>query len=271
MVGSSELFFFDIPKIITKIDFDESQFQWIKRQTCVDDAGLASADMFLDACLLSGSAFLPTFPQLNDPPIRKSPKFQGAIDMIKQSGANGLAICLSYQDDAQMRRTEYLDKYKRSRLAVKHEIVLTSGGKVEPFDKENVPSDLHELVGQRLPDELYYYHSIGGIGSRMLNQLTTQQILETEPLSGGDSEDYRALVRTKLTPLRSSALSLLSHSLTRAYQHRPVTLKLWFELDHAETIRPSSQAPLQAQMQKWRVPEEVFSGALNFKVSVHYV
>lgn len=225
-----------------------------------------SADAWVDACILAGSSLLPTLPALNNPGLRRNLKLQSAVDLIRSSGLSGASLCLNYQEDPQVRRMDYVDLYRRSRLAIRHEIVLTADGKVVPFDSGNVPSDLHGLVGQRLPDELYYYLSTGGIGTRILNQLTTQQIFEAVPVDGGESEDYRTLVQTNLTPLRTSALSLLSHSLARAYQHRNVVLRCWFDMDNETSIRPSEQAPLQAQIGRWKVRQDAFADVLDFKV-----
>jgi len=257
---------FDVDKFIIKLDFDRSQFHWLQKQGCIDESGLVSSEAFVDACMITGSAVIPTLPVLANAPLRKHLKFQSAVDLVKASGLSGISACLNHQVDPQVRQLDYVDAYKRTRLAVKHEIILTAAGKVEPFDAGNVPSDLHEVVGQRLPDELYYYLSTGGIGSRILNQLTTQQIIEVVPVDGGESDDYRTLIQTKLTPLRTSALSLIAHSLTRVFQHRNITLRCWFDVDNGISIRPSNQAALQAQIGKWKVPEVVFRNVLEFRV-----
>lgn len=266
IAGSSELALFDVDKFVIKLDFDRSQFHWLQRQGCIDESGLVSSEAFVDACMITGSAILPTLPVLGNAPLRKHLKMQSAVDLVKASGLSGISACLSHQADPQVRQLDYIDAYKRTRLAVKHEIILTEGGKVEPFHAANVPSDLHELVGQRLPDELYYYLFTGGIGTRILNQITTQQIIEVVPVDGGESDDYKTLVQTNLTPMRTSALSLLAHSLTRVFQHRNITLRCWFDMENETSIRPSDQATLQAQIGKWRVSEAVFDRVLKFSV-----
>ncbi|POG64340.1 hypothetical protein GLOIN_2v1676459 [Rhizophagus irregularis DAOM 181602=DAOM 197198] len=40
-------------------------------------------------------------------------------------------------------------------------MVLTDDGKIEPLNVENAPTDIHDVIGYRLPDEIYYYLSKG--------------------------------------------------------------------------------------------------------------
>jgi len=266
IAGSSELLLFDVDRVITNLDFERSEFTWITRQACVEELGLASTDTLVDAFMLSGSSLLPPLPALSNPPSRRQVKVRAAIDLIKTHGETGYSVCTRLQDEPAVREIDYLDRYRRSRLAIKHQVVLTSSGKVEPFAATNIPSDLHEVVGQRLPEELYYYLSIAAIGPRILNQLTSQQIFETAPADGGEADAYRNLVRDKLIPLRTSALSLLSHSLSRAYQYRAVKLKCWFEPNSEKEIALKGLASPMPSLKSWSVGEDTLSNIVTFKV-----
>jgi len=229
--------------------------------------------MFVDACMLSGTHFLPTLPQLENPnPQRKNIKPHSAIEMMMGLGRSGISVCLHYQDEPRFQRMNYLDKYRRTRLAVKHHPVLTIQGKIEPLDASHVPNDVHEFIGQRLPDEIYYYLSKGLIGPRVLNWRTSNEIIELPPLDGGDSDDYRRLVSQKLTPLRTSAICLLSYSLHRFYQHRDMALKCWFdsrhETRHTDVISMKDLTDPLPIVEKWNVKAEVFNSEIT-KHQVH--
>lgn len=274
VAGSSELLLFDCDKFITSWDFDNGEIKWIKRDRCVADLkrfagnGDISEDMFVDACMLSGTCFLPTLPQLDSgAPRAKQIKPHSAIEMMMNLGRSGIAVCLHYQDEPRFQRLNYLDKYRKTRLAVKHHPVLTKEGKVEPLDSIHVPNDVHEFIGQRLPDEIYYYLSKGLIGPRVLNWRTSGEIIELTPLDGGDSEDYRKLVSVKLTPLRTSAISLLSYSLHRFYQHKDMALRCWF-LDgqnnhYTDNISMKDLEDPRPLVEKWNVKADAFKEEIS--------
>ncbi|KAF2238858.1 PIN domain-like protein [Viridothelium virens] len=200
--GSHELLLFDVDKVITRLDPQQGDFMWLTRRACLEGLGNVPSDVFVDACMLSGSAFLPTLPQLEANNSRKPTKIKAALDLMNSFGRSGINVCLHYQDDPQFRQMDYLDRYRRSRLAVKHHAILTKDGKIELFDQTSAPGDSHEFIGQRLPDEVYFYMSKGLVGPRVLNWRTIGEIAQGPPLDNGDSNDYQRFVRSQIIPLR---------------------------------------------------------------------
>lgn len=265
--GPSELLLFDCDKVITSWELEAGIFKWIRRGKCVADLkkyvnnGEVSDDMFVDACMLAGSHFLPTLPTL-DSPNRKQLKPFGAIDLMMSTGRTGIAVVLHNQDDPRNQRTQYADKYRRARLAVKHHPILTAEGKVEPMVEGQLPNDAHEFIGQRLPDEIYHYLSKGLINTRILNWRATSQIIEAPPMDGGDSSEYRTLVSSKLTSLRTTAINLLSSSLHNWYQHKDLTLKCWFEdspgKPYTSNISMKGLPEYRKIVDSWNVKEAMF-------------
>lgn len=221
------------------------------------DLGNIGPDMFVDACLLSGSALLPTLPELASQSHRKPSGIRRAVDMMMSTGRTGIDVCLHYRDVPQFRAMNYLDRYKRARLAVKHHVVLTADGKVEPLDVKTAPGDMHNVIGQRLPDEIYLYLSRGVIGPRVLNWRTSGEIIELPPLDNGDSEDFRTFVRDQLTELRKTSLSTLSHSLHRFYQHNDVTLRCWFDPSNARVIGMKDLPDPKPLLAKWNYKRDL--------------
>eukprot|EP00741_Cyanophora_paradoxa_P019282 tig00000215_g18616.t1 len=74
-----EVLLFGARRVIVSLDLAEGTFEWVDRDTVLAAAG-ASADQFLDACLLSGFDFLGTFPPLaGHPPSTVLP---AAIDLV---------------------------------------------------------------------------------------------------------------------------------------------------------------------------------------------
>ena len=221
-------------------------------------------EMFVDACMLSGTSFFPTFPTLDGSHHRKQSKIRGAMDLMMGLGRSGISVCLHYQDDPQLRSTSYLDKYRRNRLAIKHHIILTKNGKVEPLNAELAPGDIHEFIGQRLPDELYFYLSKGLIGPKVLNWRTSGEIIEQPSLDGGEWEDYRVLIRDLLTPLRVSTISLLSLSLNHYYQHKDVSLRCYFDRASRKPISTRDAADEKPIIGGWVVKWDIIQSSQAF-------
>lgn len=133
-----------------------------------------------------------------------------------------------------------------------------SGGDVVPLDKGNAPSDLHDVIGLRLPEELYHYLSRGMIQPQTLNTLTSGTCYVTMPTAGSDSESYRTLVQTQLDPIRRQTISLLAEPLNRYFQVKEITTRLWFDRDseikfNSKTVQPSPRETLA----KWHVKDSL--------------
>ena len=256
IAGSSELLLFDVDRVITDFDFVNNEYTFIRRQQCFEELGGIHPDMFTDACMLSGCSLLPPIPM---PPRGRMPRVRHVLDMMKGNPIQpGYTLCSSLAEQRDFKELDYLDRFKRSRLAVKHNIVLTTSGKVEPLAADEAPSDLHDLIGQRLPDELYYYLSVGAIGPRVLNQLTSAHIYEQCPADGGESEAYRTLVAEKLNGFRTQNLSLLAWCLHRAYVHRKVELSTWYAPDRQIQIDLSDVPDQRNVVHQWKVPESSY-------------
>lgn len=256
-MGSSELFLFDVDKVIFRFDFDRSRFWWLSKQTCLDELGKISPEMFIDACLLSGSSFLPTFPPVEN--HRKPFSIRDTTSMLLTLGRSVTAVCTHYQDEPQVQQSNYLDRYRRARLAVKHHVILTDDGKVEPLDLDHAPSDVHEFIGLRLPEEIYFYLSRGLIGPRVLNWLTSGELVEYPPLDNGESQEYQRLIREQLDPYRTQALALLSQPLNRFFQRKDVTMRFWFGKDAEKTLSHKDLVQSTREtISAWNVKENVF-------------
>ena len=140
---------------------------------------------------------------------------------------------------------------------IRHHVVITSEGDIEALDKDNAPSDLHDCVGQRLPEELNMYLSRGMIRPRVLNWLASGTILILAPYDGGDSKVYQDLVRKQLEPLRRQILSLLADSLNRYYQRKEITTRYWFDPKGSSKVNIKDLLPSpKDSIASWNVKED---------------
>jgi hypothetical protein len=226
------------------------------------NGGEIPEDVFVDACMLAGTHFLPTLPTLDSPGRNKQSRINQAIAMVMSQGRSGISVVLSGQEDPRFEQINYVDRYKRARLAVRHHPVLTVEGKVEPLASGHLPNDPHEVIGQRLPDEVLFYMSRGLINSRILTWRATSEIIEAPPMDGGNSIEYKTLVSQKLTPLRTTAINLLSSSLHNWYQHKDIDLKCWFEADKT-TVSMKGLPEFRKSVDTWNVKEATFKDVLS--------
>ncbi|KAI5299329.1 hypothetical protein KEM55_002304, partial [Ascosphaera atra] len=211
---------------------------------CQDELGRLTDDQFLDFALLLGTPFSRTFPVfeaisaaqpngtngVTPPPAPAKPELviREALAMFNGAGRSALALCAQYEEHPRVQETEYADLYKRAYTTVRHHVILDIEGGVAPLDPGNHGADLHELIGQRLPEELYYYISKGVLDTRVPNWLTTGEMSLELPLGVEDSEAYRTLVVKTLLPARTAAVRLLANNMHRFFQTKTVTARPWF-------------------------------------------
>ncbi|KAI1945161.1 hypothetical protein LOZ57_004459 [Ophidiomyces ophidiicola] len=252
--GPSDLFLFDVDKVITKLDTESFHFNWITRQACTNDLSHLTNDQFIEFCLLLGSPYLRTFPPFESHPFPgKALNIRDALNLFNNLGRNAIALCTQFEDDQRVHELQYLDRFKRAFVTLKHHIIIDVDGKVGPINPENAPSDLHELVGQRLPEELYFYMSKGIIGPNVPNWLTSGEIPVNLPLGAEESDVYRRLVSDMLTPARTQSICLLSNSLHRFYQTKAIHIRPWYDNKSDRIINLKTLPSVREVLIPWRL------------------
>lgn len=262
---------FECDRLITSWEFEDNQFRWVKRSKCISDlercanSGTVTEDIFVDALLLAGTPFLPTLPNLNSPNRTDLLKPHGAIKMIMSAGKTGYSVVINNHDDPRFKQMSYVERYRTARLAVKNHPIYTSDGKIEPLNVNDLPNNAVEYLKSRLPDEVYHYLSTGLINTRILQWRTTLKIFDVPPMDGGESPEYRALVSSKLTPLRTNAITLLSSSLHNWYRHNNLEQRCWYSDPNAapQNITVVGTPEYLTVVDSWNVKEAVFKDQVS--------
>ncbi|CAM0140437.1 unnamed protein product [Umbelopsis sp. WA50703] len=224
ILGGSEMLIWDVDSVMIGIDFQKGNYTWLSKKTVLSDLGL-SDEQFLDVCILAGFDYCPTFPPLNNNMIGFT--FKGTYDLVKQH-KTGFNAVQAYGDDPSVVKTHYIDTFCRTRCAVKYHLVYTDDGELRPLHPERAPSDIHEIIGYRLPDEIYYYVLSGMIGPQVINCLESGVLIENAPLCNGETEEYRTFLQ-QLLNIRTQTLSLISQPMHKFYQSRKVVTVFWFD------------------------------------------
>jgi len=248
-----------VSRRVQNLSVDNSTFSWIDRRDCLDQLGHISPEVFIDACILAGSNLIDTFPPLKDAEVYgQGYSIRDAVGILMANGRSITALCTQYQNDKGVKRMDYLDRYKRVVTGIKHHIVVTKNGNVETLDAKHTPDDVHDCIGQRLPEELNMYLFRGMIRPRVLNWLTSGTILIAAPFDGGDSLEYQNLVKEQLQPWRKQALGLLAYSCHRYYQKKDITTKFWFGEQHEQKFNIKDLPPtLKDTLRSWHVRQDL--------------
>jgi hypothetical protein len=259
--------------------FDKSTFEYLLRQDILDSLQPGFTEEDLTECLiLSGTPLLEAFPPLRDPTLFPQWNFATVVDLYMRAGKNVERLCISNGGNARIREIDYYDKYARAWTAVRHMIALKKSNEVEPLNKivheevENnqnkdnlddgrldVPDDLHDCIGLRLPEELHSYIFSGIISPKFPDWLGRGKILIQLPLEGADNAEYRSLIKGYLGPWRKQCLALLANNINRALgQARNVSTVYWFDTP-VETVTMKENVAPHKDLYSWRVTKEVIS------------
>jgi hypothetical protein len=277
--GPSELFIYGVHKIITRFDLgsdvvteertgygrisrvfslEKSNFSWVDRRDCLEVLGHISPDLFINACILAGSSLIEAFPLVRDPTNYQDITLRECVNLLTAHGGTIPAVCAHYQDDKLMKTTRYLDKYKLAITAVKHHVIIAKGGSIEAIDVDNAPHDLHDCIGQRLPEEVHLYIFHGMISPRVPNWLSSGVISVVPRYDGGDSKQYQNLVKEQLQPWRKQAVALLAHACNRYYLKRQITTEYWFNQQEVFLIEDQYKS-LKDELRTWHVTEDLIN------------
>lgn len=254
--GSQTCLLFGASRVVTSFDFENQLFSWVERSKCIAKLGM-NDEQFLDFSLLSGLTILAPPSELESAPN----PIQGARELAARAGNVGFAAYDTLNK-------EFIELFKKARTAVKHSVILNGKGEIVLTRNDSAAADMHEVISQRLPDEIYYYLSRGVVGPRVLNWRTRGEIFEIPPLDGGSSPAYQQLVTQKLAPLRTRTMALINPMLHRYYQKKDVELVSWNNESSKQALNvPDASAPLQSA-NRWRVKKEVLAKISDAKLDI---
>eukprot|EP01102_Stenamoeba_stenopodia_P007359 TRINITY_DN2064_c0_g2_i1.p1 TRINITY_DN2064_c0_g2~~TRINITY_DN2064_c0_g2_i1.p1 ORF type:complete len:722 (+),score=142.70 TRINITY_DN2064_c0_g2_i1:172-2337(+) len=217
-----ELLLFGVTKLILDIDWKAGTFQWVEHKEVLNNLNMTS-EQFVDSCILAGFDYSATFPPLSDGFL-----FRKAYETIK-AHASGLIAVQSQVNAGHpgVLKTNYLDIFLKARALIRNHIIFDYSCTCEPLNKDpnQCPADLHDIIGSRLPNEVYFFLTQGIVSTQVINNLVSGSLIEAPPLV--DSDEYR-LALDKFVDMRSKALSLLSASLHEYYQQKKVITIRWY-------------------------------------------
>ncbi|KAK7967435.1 XPG N-terminal domain-containing protein [Apiospora aurea] len=278
IMGSQELLLYPIKDfIIRSIDWETGKFTALSKKNIIKSLNVGES-MFIDALLMRGTSFLPSFPPLEDTGItpHQPASVIDAVNMLRTSDKQIATACASFGDILQKKDPTWLKKYHKARMTIDHFIYITEAGETTVHNFDTLTKDNYEYLGYQLPAELLHYVNSGLIGARVPSWITHGQIIVAPTLDGVPSPEYKKLVTTQLMPLREQTLGLIMPRLNRGIQFKPVNVKTWFDdkYSHAIDYRSGGNKAIE-QANTWSVKEETVKkhfpnakhGSILFEVS----
>ncbi|RYP48046.1 hypothetical protein DL768_005968 [Monosporascus sp. mg162] len=266
IMGSQELLLYPIRDyVIRYVDWDNGKFTAISKKGIIKNLAVAES-MFIDALLMTGTSFLPTFPPLRDSNIVPRASVQDAVNLLRTSEKAVASACASFNDILQAKDPNWLQKYRKARMAIEHFIYISEAGEVKVHNYDTLTNDNWEYLGYQLPAELLHYLNTGLIGAHALSWITHGQIVVLPTLDGVRSEEYKRLVTNQLMSLRESTLGLLLPRLTRGIQYKPISVRVWYDDKYLHKIEYQPiDNPTVRKVHTWDVKEaavkQYFPGA----------
>ncbi|ORZ33079.1 hypothetical protein BCR44DRAFT_1515036 [Catenaria anguillulae PL171] len=259
--GLDLLMFDGVDRLITKIDTStpaaSGTFTYVDKSSFLATIGL-SKSQFLDACILAGFDWISTYdPLVSDPSLPFSWPTLISLLVGSQTGIS-LVTRLGEPNDAKQR---YMDDYARIRCAVRHHLVLSLAGAVEPLNKEAAPIDLHDVFGHRLPAHVYWHLAMGHVSAGLISPLLWTSMPEFAPACGGETSEYQDHV-AKWATVRALASAVACRSWEVPYwRTRKVTAVAWFAPDDEKAVDlnalPKAKVmPVNGGGSEWRVSME---------------
>ncbi|KAG7666027.1 uncharacterized protein J8A68_000457 [[Candida] subhashii] len=266
--GSTDLLLTKIDKFILGMEFQSKDFRFIDKQKVLLELGLTERQ-FIDISLMVGCTLqpvtFPNFPSIPKPnPLQPYPQlshFKLGLDIVYQynqfnQGGDLLGYIMNLNDP------RLVDLYFKGHSAIKYIPVLNKDGYVQLYNVEmaklgfdsnidfldedtqdeeseidnqpqsvvKIPNDIHEIISQRLPPELYYYQSIGLLPLELLESIVKGQFDIRPNLEIGLNDSFKSLINSKyyLDNL-DYQFNLLTQLLARYYQVKTINVKFWYK------------------------------------------
>lgn len=261
VMGPQELLLYPIKdSVIRSFDFDNKKVSAISKQKLMRSLAVGES-MLVDSMLMNGTSFLSTFPPLLDTTMYQSFSVVDAVNILRTADKGVANACASFNDILQAQDPDWLDKYRKARLAAHHFIAIAENGEIRVNEIDRLTQDNHEYLGLQMPAELFHYLNTGLIGPRILNSITHGQMIVQPTLEGTASDEYKKLIKTQLLPIREQTLGLVVPRFHRGIGHKAVTMKVWFDPKFSQTLNHSGLSPPPSQkVGSWDVKEKDIAG-----------
>jgi len=264
--GPPGLLLYGVQSVVIQMNFGQPQpeFQWVDLESVLKKWAL-TRDQFVDACMLAGTEYCLTYPYLNlghfQAPAPGKFNFDAAVYIIKQAPLINWMQTFPTED----MKNDHVDGYCICKVLVQNSPVLhVKDHNIRPLGASSqVPVDFSNIMGEKLPNPLYYLMLKGILSHKLPQALAKGEWTDkSQPLV--DTAEFRVLLEELPDSYRKHALGLIAQHLHAGFQNKPIVCKAFYDNSSLrqglagdsglETSRTFT--PLVVKRLKWRVTKE---------------
>eukprot|EP01053_Blabericola_migrator_P001082 Blabericola_migrator_1__1081@NODE_1276_length_4911_cov_161_340215_g861_i0_p1_GENE_NODE_1276_length_4911_cov_161_340215_g861_i0NODE_1276_length_4911_cov_161_340215_g861_i0_p1_ORF_typecomplete_len885_score116_96MKT1_C/PF12246_8/4_6e28MKT1_N/PF12247_8/1_6e17XPG_I/PF00867_18/2_8e05XPG_N/PF00752_17/0_0034_NODE_1276_length_4911_cov_161_340215_g861_i012053859 len=216
---------FGIPRVIVSIDFKANKFEWAEKDKLLNKWELTEHQLG-DACLIAGTEYCHTLPQLllkGDQNEVSTFRFKHAVKCAQCSPLRHLLNPESFHDADACATWTHL--YGISRNLLTFQVAMGESGGLECFTADQwnaqLPQDIHQVLGHRLPDPLFGLMLQGLISPTLPRILAHGEWIDADgPVVLTAHHEH---LLTQLRSYRLLALGLIARHLHPSFHKRRVT------------------------------------------------
>jgi len=273
--GPPGLLLYGVSSVVININFPQFTFDWVDLESVLQKWQI-SKDQFVDACMLAGTEYCLTYPYLNlghFQPAAGRFNFDAAVYIIKQAPL--INWMQTFPTDEM--KNDHVDGYCVCKVLVKNSPVLhLQDHTIRPLGagaaaSPQVPSDFHIIMGDKLPNGLYYLMLNGVISHKLPQALAKGEWTDkSQPLV--DTQEFRDLL-VSLTEYREAALGLIARHLHSGFQNKKILCKAFWDPTPIRQGLSGSQANLPSDARiispkigrclKWQISKDALQAECN--------
>ncbi|CCH40605.1 hypothetical protein BN7_138 [Wickerhamomyces ciferrii] len=225
----------NVDKYIFAFEFPEKVFRFVEKRRLLNEFQIGPQQL-LEIAVSVGCDLQPvTLPIYNGYPQQQL--FHIGLSIINGGGN-------IYSNISALNNEDVKTRFQKGVLALQYLPVLKQNGRVElshydehiepPNPDTLPPSDIHDIIGQRLPHEYFFYESLGLINPKILESVVYGTYFENQPIDGGIPSQYKSLVSSTVNAFKNKELNLLTQSINRYYQVKKIHFVKYFDKDDVE-------------------------------------
>lgn len=233
--GPPGLLLYGVQRVVIHIDFQKGQFDWVDLESVLVKWQI-TVDQFVDACMLAGTEYCLTYPYLNLGHFQPAQaqgrfNFDAAVYIVKQAPLINWMQTFPTEE----MKNDHVDGYCICKVLVQnspvlhmHENVIKPLGAASPGHMPpSVPYDFNTIMGEKLPNSIYYLMLNGIISHKLPQALAKGEWTDkSHPLV--DTQEFRNLL-LDLQEYRQTALGLIARHLHPRFQNKEIVCKAFWD------------------------------------------
>mmetsp|Transcript_93488 Transcript_93488/g.248154 ORF Transcript_93488/g.248154 Transcript_93488/m.248154 type:complete len:749 (-) Transcript_93488:75-2321(-) len=274
--GPPGLLLYGVQSVVIHINFQQLQFDWVDLESVLVKWQI-TRDQFVDACMLAGTEYCLTYPYLNlghfQPAAPGRFNFEAAVYIIKQAPLINWMQTFPTEE----MKNDHVDGYCICKVLVQNSPVLhLADGVIRPLGagsghQQQVPYDFSQIMGEKLPNSLYYLMLNGIISHKLPQALAKGEWTDkSQPLV--DTREFRDLL-TDLQDYRETALGLIARHLHSGFQRKRILCKAFYDshpirqgnVGNEATLPPEARIIMPKELKglKWNITKDAIDAEMR--------